>query len=269
MARRLAGKICLISGVGRGIGQETALVFCGEGATVVGCDIDPISAQKTACAAREAGGTMVVMDDKLDLTLPAGCKRFVKFGEDEFGGIDVLFNNAGKMWGAYMDEMTPEVWDNCIRDELDIAFYLCLTVWPAMIRRGGGSIINVGSVAGQKPSPNVGNVAHMAAKAGVIAMSQQMALEGGRHGIRVNSVSPGPISTPQSAQFINDPIWVRVTAPLRILGRHGTPRDIANYVLFLASDESSYVTGTDLLVDGGASIGSTVSSRFTPQSMPG
>jgi NAD(P)-dependent dehydrogenase (short-subunit alcohol dehydrogenase family) len=109
----------------------------------------------------------------------------------------------------------------------------------------------------------------MAAKAGVIAMSQQMALEGGRHRIRVNSVSPGPISTPQSAQFINDPIWARATAPLRILGRYGTPRDIANYVLFLASDKSSYVTGTDLLVDGGTSIASTASSRFTPQSMPG
>jgi len=268
MGNRLAGRCCLISGIGRGIGRETALLFCTEGASVAACDINPASAQETAELARNSGAHIEVMKEAVDLTDPAQCNGFVKFAEDAIGGVDVLFNNAGKWWGAFMDEMTPRTWDDCIRDELNIAFYLCLAAWPAMIRRGGGSIINVGSVRGHRPSPNLGNVAHMAAKAGVIAMTQQMALEGGRHGIRVNSVSPGQISTPGGAQFVDDPVFMRATDPLRVLGRQGKPVDIANYVLFLASHESSFITGTDLLIDGGSSIATTASARFKPGSMP-
>jgi NAD(P)-dependent dehydrogenase (short-subunit alcohol dehydrogenase family) len=263
------GKICLVSGIGAGIGREAAHLLSAEGGVVVGCDINLQAAEETAEHIRSNGGRIEVFPKAADLTDFPTSQAYVAFAEETFSGVDVVFNNAARIAVGFMDEMTPKIWDDCIKGELDIAFYLCLAVWPAMIRRGGGSIVNVGSVRGQKPSPNMGNVAHMAAKAGVIAMSQQMALEGGRHGIRVNSVSPGQINTPQGKPFTGDPVFMRATAPLRVLGRQGEPRDIANYVLFLASDESAYITGTDLLIDGGSFIASTASIRFTPQSMPG
>jgi NAD(P)-dependent dehydrogenase (short-subunit alcohol dehydrogenase family) len=268
MSGRLNGKVCIISGIGAGIGRATTLLFSREGGTIVGCDIELSGAEETAQEVRKSGGKIEVFPRASDLTNFAECEAFVAFAQTKFGRFHVLFNNAARMYHEFMDEMTTEIWDNCIKCELDIAFYLCLAAWPALIRGGGGSIINVGSVRGQRPSPNFGNVAHMAAKAGVIAMSQQMALEGGRHNIRVNTVSPGQAGGRQGKALYAEERFHRATAPLRVLGRHGRPDDVANYVLFLASDESSFVTGTDLLVDGGSSIATTASVRFTPDAMP-
>lgn len=253
MTGRLADKVCIITGVGSGMGQKAVEFFCKEGALVVGCDVDREAAEKTGEAARAAGGQAVIAPIG-DLTDPARCRELVAFAESSFGGVDVLYNNAARAHFAFMDEMEPAVWDRCIRDELDIAFYMCIAAWPALRTRGGGSIINVGSLAAQRASWTVGNVAHMAAKAGVIAMTKQMALEGGRHQIRVNSISPGPISTAATKFVLETEEYYRIAGDFLVLGRVGQPADIAHYAVFLASDESTFITGTDLLIDGGHAV---------------
>jgi NAD(P)-dependent dehydrogenase (short-subunit alcohol dehydrogenase family) len=253
MANRLSGKTCLLTGVGSGIGQRTAELFCSEGAKVVGCDVNEAAAEATADSITAIGGD-IRLAPAGDLTDPKACFELVAFAEALYGGIDVLFNNAARTYFAFMDEMTPELWRANMTGELDIAFHMCLAVWPALKRRGGGSIINLGSLAGHRATHAVGNVAHMAAKAAVIAMTKQMALEGGKHRIRVNTISPGPIATAATAFLLDTEEYRRIAGDFLVLGRVGKPDDIANYGLFLATDESQWITGTDLLVDGGHAV---------------
>ncbi|MET0658944.1 MAG: SDR family oxidoreductase [Steroidobacteraceae bacterium] len=251
---RLQSKVCVISGIGSGIGREAALRFCSEGARVVGCDINAAGAEETIAMALSSGLTLI-SQHPTDLTDPSACERLIAFAERSYGGVDVLLNNASKTYFAFMDEITPEIWDANIKSELSIAFYLARAAWPALIRRGGGSIINLASIAGHVAMRTVGNVAHAAAKAGVSAMTRQLAVEGGKHGIRANAISPGPIKTPQTAQhFGSNEDFERMFDTRLILGRIGEPQDIVNAAVFLASDEASFMTGADLIVDGGHTI---------------
>ena len=250
MGTRLKDKVCIITGAASGIGQRGAELFCEQGAKVVACDVNMEAMRGVADAIAASGGQITVAPVS-DLTDPAQCSRLVSFAEETHGGFDVLFNNAARAYFAFMEEITTELWDRTIRDELHIAFYMCHAAWPAMIRRGGGSIVNVGSLAAHRATTAVGNVAHMAAKAGVVAMTKQMAVEGGKHGIRVNSFSPGPTATPQTAWLLDTDEYKKIAGSFLVLGRVGQPIDMANYALFLASDESAWITGTDLLIDGG------------------
>jgi NAD(P)-dependent dehydrogenase (short-subunit alcohol dehydrogenase family) len=253
MSGRLAGKRCIVTGIGSGMGRKAAELFCAEGAQVVGSDVNLEAARETVQQVTAAGGR-IVLGPQGDLTEPAACQALVAFAERELGSFGVLYNNAANAFFAPMDEIETELWDKNILHELSLAFYMCHAAWPALKRNGGGSIINVGSLAAHRGMTYLGNVAHMAAKAGVIAMTRQMAVEGAKYGIRVNSVSPGGVVTGATAFLNEDPDYQKFVRDTFVMGRMARPEEVVNYAVFLATDESSYVTGTHLLIDGGQAV---------------
>jgi NAD(P)-dependent dehydrogenase (short-subunit alcohol dehydrogenase family) len=251
---RLDGKVALITGTGGGIGRASALRFAAEGAAVVGCDLDPARADETVALVRAAGGTMTSIAP-VDLAEDGAVRAWIDDAAATHGGIDVLFNVAGLTSFAPLEEMTVDDWSFTLRNELDLVFLACKHAWPHLRARGGGSVVNVGSTAGLRGSLDLDRTAHSAAKGGVLALTRQLAAEGARHGIRVNAVSPGVTVTPQTRPLLADPQHPISRVARRIpLGRPGSPEDVAACALFLASDEAAYVTGANLVVDGGWSV---------------
>ena len=248
---RLAGKVTLITGTGGGIGRAAAALFAAEGATVAGCDLDSARAEETLELVRGAGGTMTSAAP-VDLAEEDAVRAWISGVATEHGGVDVLYNNAGLTSFAPLEQVTLDDWSFTMRNELDLVFLACKHVWPHLRARGGGSVVNVGSTAGMTGSLTLDRTAHTASKGAVIALTRQLAAEGARHGIRVNSVSPGMTVTPQTQHLFDDPRHpIAHIADHIPLGRPGRPEDVARCALFLASDESSYVTGANLVVDGG------------------
>jgi NAD(P)-dependent dehydrogenase (short-subunit alcohol dehydrogenase family) len=168
------------------------------------------------------------------------------------GGIDVLYNNAGATRFDPIEEESYEDWRFAIRNELDVVFLACKHAWPHLRARGGGSVINVGSTAGLTGSLALDRSAHTASKGGVIALTRQLAVEGARHGIRVNCISPGMILSPATSEPIFEHPMHRIRDHIP-LGRVGEPEGVARCALFLASDDSSYMTAANLVLDGGLS----------------
>jgi NAD(P)-dependent dehydrogenase (short-subunit alcohol dehydrogenase family) len=250
MTGRLTGKVCIITGTGSGMGLAAALAFAREGARVVGCDVNAETAGATLEAVHSEGGEMVSLHP-CNMSLRADVDRLMQFAVEAYGGIDVLYNNGSMAYFAWLLEMTYDMWSRTLREELDLVFHACQAVLPHMIRRGGGSIINVGSASGRIAFQVLPALAHMAAKGGVIAMSKQIAMEGGPHGIRCNTISPGLVETAQTRDFIATPEWFGPMKAKLMLGRVGRPEDVAPLAVYLASDESSWVTGADFAVDGG------------------
>jgi NAD(P)-dependent dehydrogenase (short-subunit alcohol dehydrogenase family) len=250
----LQGKIALITGVGGGIGAAAAARFAAEGARVVGCDLDAEAATSTQKAVRGTGGEITVMGG-VDLSVAEAARRWVDAAVAVHGGIDVLYNNASTQRFGALDQLAVEDWDFTMRNELDLVYYTVRAAWPHLKRRGG-SIINVGSIAATRGVEFMPQNAHSAAKGGVIALTLQLVVEGGPYRIRANVISPGLIETPNTAPMLADPPerMRRVVLDRIPLGRHGRPEDVVNAAVYLASDESAWVSGAHLVVDGGGSV---------------
>ena len=254
MTGRLSGKVALITGVGGGIGAAAAARFAAEGARVVGCDLDADGAARTEGEVRAAGGEIEVMGG-VDLGDAGQARAWVDQAVATYDGIDVLFNNASAQRFGALDELSVADWDFTMRNELNLVYYTVRAAWPHLKAYGGGSIINVGSIAALRGVEFMPQNAHSAAKGGVIALTLQLVVEGGPLGIRSNVISPGLVETPNTAPMLADPPerLRRIVLDRIPLGRHGQPEDIVNAAVFLASDESSWMSGANLVVDGGGS----------------
>jgi NAD(P)-dependent dehydrogenase (short-subunit alcohol dehydrogenase family) len=252
MSKRLSGKVCIITATAGGMGREASLTFAQEGALVVGCDLQVDAAQATVEAVRAAGGTMVSLHP-CRLSKPADCHALVDFAVRTFGRIDVLFNNAAMAYFNWLEDISDEEWDRNRREEVDLVFYLTRAAWP-YLKASHGVVVNTASLTALISFKNLGTLAHTTAKAGIIGMARQLAMEGREHGIRANSISPGVIETKQTREQLKDPEWAGYMLGKTLLGRLGRPEEVANVALFLASDDSSYVTGVDIVVDGGMKV---------------
>lgn len=251
MSRRLENKVAVITGTASGMGRAAAIRFAAEGCKIVGCDLNVERAQETVKMVKEAGSEMISMQP-CDLTDPEQVKKLIDLAITSYVGFDIVYNNAGTAWIAPMEDMTEKIWYDTIRSELDTVYHVCKAAWPYLTTRGGGSIINVGSVSAKIGSETVTTVAHSASKGAIIAMTRQLAAEGGKYGIRANTISPGLIRTPQTEWAISSSAIDGILRQVMIK-RIGTTDDVINCALYLASDESSWVTGADFAVDGGTS----------------
>ncbi len=242
---RLKDKVALITGGGQGIGRLTALTFAREGAMVAVADINMSAAQAVATEIERADGHAkpIFLDVSRSESVDAAIQAIINWT----GGIDIVVNNAGITRDSRMQKMTEDQFDAVINVNLRGVWLCAKACVPSMISRGGGAIINAASVVGLHG--NFGQTNYVAAKAGVIGMTKTWARELGPNGIRVNAVAPGFTATEMLATVPDKVLEsVRERTPLRRLGK---PEDIANAYLFLASDESSFITGVTLSVDGG------------------
>ena len=250
---RLQGKVALITGAGGGIGRVAAELFAAEGARVVVADAVAAGAHATVQAITDAGGEATAVT--VDVAASDQVAAMVAAATAAYGGIDVLYNNAGVLPpddGGTLD--TPEsTWDRVMNVNLKGVWLSCKHGIPALLERGGGSIINVASLVALMGSA-VAQIAYTASKGGVLSMTREMAVEYARHNIRINALCPGPIQTPLMAELLSDPER-RARRLVHVpIGRFGQAEEVARAALFLASDDSSLMTGASLVVDGGISV---------------
>jgi len=244
---RLEGKVAMITGAGSGIGEGCALMFAREGANIAVIDIDQAAAEKTASAIRQMGRQALAL--KTDVGDAGQVEAAVKKTIDELGGIHILINNAGLSLGGTIIDEKLENWDRMINVVLR-GTYLCSRFagrW--MVANRTGKVVNISSIQGALGSSGMNS--YVSSKAGVMALTRAMAAEWAQYGINVNCIAPGIINTPMTQKTI-----AKFMTPERLkahvpLNRMGTPEDIAKCALFLCTDDSSFITGTTIPVDGG------------------
>ncbi|MFC7738997.1 SDR family NAD(P)-dependent oxidoreductase [Roseomonas sp. GCM10028921] len=263
MAGRLEGKVAIITGAGSvgtgwGNGRAAAVLFAREGAKVFGVDRDPAAMEETAARIQEEGGTFV--PGICDVMSAESIATMVKAAHAEFGRIDILVNNVGGSAKGGPAEMTEEVWDTQIDFNLKSVFLTCKHVLPIMVGQGGGAIVNTASTSGIRWTGSA-QVAYAASKAGVIQLSRVVAVEYASRNVRVNTVVPGQMHTPMvetrlAGQRTGGDVKALLDSRLKRIpmGFAGDGRDTANAALFLASDEARFITGTEIVVDGGMSV---------------
>lgn len=252
--KKLEGKVALITGAGSGIGRATTILFAKNGAKVVVVDVDSQEGEETVKMIRDAGGDTIFV--QADVSKATDTEKMIKITVEKYGKLDIIFNNAGILTGGPLIDTTEETWDRVIDVNLKGVFLGSKYAVAQMMKQGGGVIINTASECGHSGFPNLS--AYCASKAGVHVLTKAMAAELARYNIRVNSVSPARVYTPMHARR-----WAvlpkeeaerkrKIMAESIPIGRMGKPEDVAYAVLYLASDEASFVTGADLPVDGGA-----------------
>jgi NAD(P)-dependent dehydrogenase (short-subunit alcohol dehydrogenase family) len=243
---RLKDKVALITGAGSGIGRQTALLFSKEGAAVVCVDVNENAARNTASSIKDSIAV------KADVSKSADCQQMVMAAERQFGKLHVLFNNAGIMHAKDDDAITTseEVWDLTLDINAKGVFLGCKYGIPALQRAGGGSVINTASFVAVLGAATP-QIAYTASKGAVLAMTRELAVIHARQNIRVNALCPGPLKTELLMSFLNTEAKKQRRLVHIPMGRFGEAEEIAKAALYLASDESSYVTGTEFLVDGG------------------
>ena len=247
---RLKDKVALITGAGAGIGRQSALAFAREGAAILVVDLNEQAAAETAALVRDAGGRAVAC--RADVSKSLDCQRMVAAAEREFGRLNVLFNNAGVMHAKDDDAIHTEesVWDMTLAVNAKGVFLGCKYGLPALRHAGGGSVINTASFVARVGAATP-QIAYTASKGAVLALTRELAVVHARENIRVNALSPGPLRTELLMSFLDTEEKKRRRLVHVPMGRFGEPHEIAQAALWLASDESSYVTGTEFLVDGG------------------
>ena len=247
---RLKNKVALITGASSGIGREAALLFAKEGAAVICVDVNDTEGQETVSLIQAARGNAAYVH--ADVSNAADCEQMVAFAENEFGKLNVLFNNAGIMHHNDDNAVTTEesIWDLTMDINAKGVFFGCKYGIPALKRAGGGSIINTASFVAVLGAATP-QIAYTASKGAVLVMSRELAIIHARENIRVNALCPGPLRTELLMSYLNTDAKKQRRLVHIPMGRFGEAKEIAQAALFLASDESSYITGTDFLVDGG------------------
>jgi NAD(P)-dependent dehydrogenase (short-subunit alcohol dehydrogenase family) len=247
---RLDGKVAVITGGGSGMGRVAAELFAGEGAKVVLTDVNDDAGEAAAAAITAAGGDAAYVH--ADVSKEADAEAMVKAAVERFGGLHILYNNAGVMLpeDGSVDAMDERIWDITLGVNIKGVAFGCKFGVPAMIANGGGSIINVASFVAWLGAAT-SQTAYTASKGAVLAMTREIAVEYARKGVRCNALCPGPIETPLLMQLLSDEEKKQRRFVHIPMGRLGQAEELAKAALFLASDDSSFMTGASLIVDGG------------------
>jgi NAD(P)-dependent dehydrogenase (short-subunit alcohol dehydrogenase family) len=254
MGDRLRGKVAFITGAGMGMGREAAVLFAEQGARVIVADIDGKAAQETVGLVERAKGEALAVTG--DVALEPDVARMIAEGVQRFGALHILYNNAGVLWkdrDRSVLQTDNNAWDRVMAINLKSVFWVTKHGIPHLQAAKGGSIINMGSVSALVGFTRAQD-AYTAAKGGLISLTKSLAIQFAKDQVRCNVIHPGIIDTPLQAPYLTDAIRKEFETGIP-LGRIGKPRDIANVALFLASDESSFMTGAELVVDGGFTAG--------------
>ncbi len=251
---RLDGKVALITGAGSGMGREACTVFAREGARVAALDVDARALEETAAAVRAAGSELETF--AADVADERQVQEAIEGAVERFGALHILYNNAGVLWrdrDVSVLETDEAIWDRVFAINLKGMVWVCKHGVPELTEAGGGAIVNIGSTSALL-GDTIPQDAYTASKGAVISFTRNLAVQFAPHGIRANCIHPGFVDTPMQTVRTSDPAWVTSAVAAIPAGRLGTPRDVVNAALFLASDEAAYITGVELIVDGGSMI---------------
>jgi len=248
---RLEDKVTLITGAGMGQGRAAALLFAREGSKIVIGDVNDEAGLETERLVRETGSEAVFAH--CDVSVEEECRNLVETGVKKFGGINIIYNNAGVLWkdrDKSVIDTKSEDWDAVMGVCLKGVYFICKYGVPELKKAGGGSIVNIGSISGLTGS-SIPQDAYASAKGALRTLTKSMAVQFAGDNIRCNIIHPGMIDTPMQKKYMENSDWLKAVVDSIPLGRFGQPEEIAKAALFLASDDSSYVTGAELVVDGG------------------